>query len=369
MNKKTFIIIGSSIIGVIIVILLILWLLTVIKGHYTTYEKVEDKMIDATKSYYKTYPEKLPSKNGKSTLSYETLVESKKIKPLNELLKDGDTCKAEIEVIKNDNNYDYMPRLTCSDKYSTKTLVDQILSNNDIVNQGSGLYKYNDEYYFKGKINNNYVSFGTSASSDKNILWQIISIDKNNNIKMRSIEKTERSFFDTRYNIDKDTNFGYNTLENSEFSDYLKSLEEKELFLKKGFETKLVKTKLCTNKRSIYDKSKDGSTECASLSNDSYLYSTLLPYEFLRASLDTNCIDAESRSCSNLNFLTEYSSSSTWTITPDANTSYKLFVYDLSGLALTNASNEKSIYPVVLLSQFAQFKSGDGTLNNPYIVK
>ncbi len=377
MNKKSLIIIGCSIIGVIIVILLVLWLITLFKGRYITYEKLEEKMVEATKDYYKTYPERLPSQNGKSTLSYDSLVEAEKIKPLNELLKDGDTCSAEVEVFKNDNDYNYLPRLTCSDKYSTKTLVDQILASNDIVNQGSGLYKDNNEYYFRGKITNNYVLFGNNETDKKGIAWQIISIDQDNNIKLKALGKTDRISFDTRYNVDKDTNYGYNTFENSEFEDYIKKLENEEVFLNQEAKTRLVKSKLCVGKRTLNDKTKDGSTECATLTSNSYLFSTLLPYEYIRASLDNNCNTVQDKSCSNLNFIASLNDanssssyySSSWTITPDADTSFKLYTYDASGFSLSNASNEKIFYPVVKLNSFTQFKSGDGTQTNPYILK
>ena len=53
MNKKTLIIIGSSIIGLIVCLLIVVWLISIIKPHYYSYEDFEVKVTEATKNYYK----------------------------------------------------------------------------------------------------------------------------------------------------------------------------------------------------------------------------------------------------------------------------------------------------------------------------
>ena len=44
MNKKTFIIIGSSILGLLVALILIVWLISVFKPHYYEYEELEEEM-------------------------------------------------------------------------------------------------------------------------------------------------------------------------------------------------------------------------------------------------------------------------------------------------------------------------------------
>ena len=56
MNKKTLVIIGSSIIGLIVFLLIVVWLISIIKPHYYTYEEFETKVSEAAKSYYKNNP-------------------------------------------------------------------------------------------------------------------------------------------------------------------------------------------------------------------------------------------------------------------------------------------------------------------------
>ena len=83
MSKKTMIIAGCSIIGILVLLILFVWLLTAFKKNYVTYEKLEEKMVVAADKYYKTYPELLPVDEGKYTLQYNALVENNLIKPLN----------------------------------------------------------------------------------------------------------------------------------------------------------------------------------------------------------------------------------------------------------------------------------------------
>ena len=225
MSKKSMIIAGCSIIGVLILLILIVWLLTAFKKNYVTYEQAESKMVQAAKDYYKTYPELLPVEEGKYSLQYSALVEGKFIKPLNELLKDGDTCFAEVNVYKNNNSYDYIPKLDCGQAYQTLELTQKILNENPVITEGSGLYKTDGGvHYFRGKVTNNYVTLGTTGSGKKlkKILWRILSIDENGNIQIVSETAFDsRSVYDNRYNIDVHKTQGYNDFQNSVLKEFL----------------------------------------------------------------------------------------------------------------------------------------------------
>ena len=168
MSKKTVIIIASSFIGVLVLLLLVLWIMTLINKRQYTYEEVENKMYDATVKYYKENPQDLPSNEGKSILSYNTLVEKEYIEPLKDLLKDGESCSAEVDVYKDELNYTYIPKLSCSDKYTTIELAEHIKKTTEVVPSGSGLYSDNNGgYYYKGKISNNYITVGSFINSSR----------------------------------------------------------------------------------------------------------------------------------------------------------------------------------------------------------
>ena len=193
MNKKTFIIIGSSILGLLVALILIVWLISVFKPHYYEYEELEEEMAKQAERYYKNNPDKLPSAEDGVILSYDTLVSGEYMKPLNEVLKDSSQCSAYVVVNKIGDVYSYTSYLNCGDAYKTTELYRQILNDNPIVTTGSGLYKDTDgSYYFRGKVNNNYVAFGTTLNRKKetyDTLWRIVSVDENNNVKLK------RAFF------------------------------------------------------------------------------------------------------------------------------------------------------------------------------
>ena len=63
MSKKTMIIVAGGIVGLIVALILIVWLMSIFRTHYFTYEEVREKIITASESYYKTHPEMLPTEN------------------------------------------------------------------------------------------------------------------------------------------------------------------------------------------------------------------------------------------------------------------------------------------------------------------
>ena len=370
MSKKL-IIIASAIIGVLVLLLLVLWIMSLFSHKYYTYEQVEAKMVEATEKFYKNNPEILPVNDGRSTLSYNTLVENEFIKPLNELLRDGDSCTAEMGIIKNENDYTYIPKLVCSDKYATIELADHIINNNGVVTEGSGLYSDGQGgYYFKGKIDNNYITLGSfkkEGSKDPiGILWQIISIDKDGSIKVRALYPAGKTSFDNRYNETQGKKTGYNDFEMSVLKERLKELEKGEEFLTNDQKAYLMKSKLCIGKRTDTDTSKDGSTECSTLTQDDYLFGLLYPYEFVRGSLDNNCKNMFSPSCQNFNLLSGDGFGNNWTTIASPTNDYEVYSFDGITYSLAKAEKERSLFVTAKLIPYTIFKSGDGTRENPY---
>lgn len=369
MSKKSIIILGSSIIGILILLLIVVWLITVFKPRYYSYENVEEKIITAADKYFKNNPEAIPAKDGKYNLSYSALVNKGYIKPLNELLKDGNSCSGDVLVIKNGNNLSYIPKLICGNNYQTKELAKQIIEDNPVTTSGSGLYYSNNTYYFRGKVENNYVALGTIEKNrnKEDILWQIISIESDNTIRMKSLSKFEdRVAFDTRYNKTRNNNDGYNDFVNSTLKDFLIKEQEKETFLTSLEKAKLIPKKLCAGYRKKEDTSITGTTECSVKTNEEMLYGTMLPYEYMRASLDQNCKTLTDGSCSNFNFLSNNNISSEWSTIADPEKDYYVYAFDGSVYSSSTARNEKGIYPVVYLNEYAFFKEGTGTIDDPY---
>ena len=148
--------------------------------------------------------------------------------------------------------------------------------------------------------------------------------------------------------------------------DFLIALEKDDEFLTSDERSKLIKTNLCIGKRTQTDTTKDGSVECSEKTEESFIYSTMLPYEYMRASLDENCKNILDRSCANFNYLSNNSRSDEWSVT--ANPVNNKFVYEFVGdtYEVGIARSEKYVYPVVTLNEYAFYKSGSGTLSDPY---
>lgn len=372
MNKKTLIIIGSSIIGLIVCLLIVVWLISIIKPHYYSYEDFEVKVTEATKKYYKDNPTQLPASDGEYNMAYSTLVDNEYIKPLNEMLKDGDNCSVQILVTKYNDNYSYIPYLTCPGSYETKELYKVVLEQNPVVLDGTGLYSDgNSGYYFRGDVTNNYVQIGEYGEEKRQqpYLWQIMGVESDGTIKIISAHTTsERYTWDDRYNEKEESFDGYNDFEKSRIKDTLISLAGNDEILPEEFRNKLVAKELCIGKRKVNDTSKDGSVECATKTETKYLFGLITPYEFLRASLDSNCKVAESLSCLNYNYLSGYTTNS-WSITSNANNTNKTFSFGGGVMDSFKSDREKKLYVTAYINKRAFFKSGTGTSDDPYIIR
>lgn len=130
---------------------------------------------------------------------------------------------------------------TCTVKFKKKAVSNTILANNTIItstpdfskgeppasgtNTGSGLYKtaddYGTSYYFRGAIDNNYVSFA-------GMIWRIVRINGNNTVRLVLDGTTSRlyyngtlktnmgskAWFNTTYNANKYVGYMYDSSSN-----------------------------------------------------------------------------------------------------------------------------------------------------------
>ena len=373
-ESKTYIYFGGGLIVFLLLILLVVWIISLTKGSYTTYEKVIDKMEKATIKYYEKNAK--PVETGEHYLAYNTLVEANYIKPLNELLKNGDSCNAHVIVINNNGYYSYTPYLNCSgdNGYETIELSKVLTDQNNIVTSGSGLYKdeFTNTYYYRGEITNNYIKLGTVKRDNKEVdnLWRIVSIEEDGTIKIRNTNSTNSSYvWDDRYNIDRADNYGYNDFELSRMKDTLIYLGNRDSVMSEKYRNKLVPKQLCIAKRSEDDSTKDGSTECSILSQNSFVVGTITPYEYMRASLDNNCKRTVSNSCANYNYLSS-SQQREWLITASDTNNYHVYSNENGSVLVSSAAYvEKFLYLTAYLSDKSFYVQGNGTISDPYIIR
>ena len=340
MDTKKFIIICASILGGFLLLLLIVWLISLTRPKYITYEELEKKMISASKNYVKDNESKFTTDNAKYNLGYQSLVAGEYIKPLDELLEDSTNCAASVTISKNSGEYSYVPYLNCGERYRTIELYKQVLNDNQVTNNGSGLYRANNGgYYFRGKNLNNYVAFGTvkKNSTVNDYIWQILSISSDGTLKLRATftENTIKTRWDDRFNEDSSKFVGYNIFNDSLLQEKLEELYKDKDFLNNELKSKLVSRHLCVAPRSAEDESQDGSTEC-SKKTEKIPFGLLQANEYSITSIDPDCKHISDYQCTNYNYL--MSLRDFWSITALADDSYSVF--RLSGVPKVTEGSE-----------------------------
>lgn len=351
-----------SFLFIIIAIVVIIIVFKIIKGNRTSYSAIEDKMIVAAKKYYsedeKGIEEFKSISNNELSVSVETLVEKKHLKDLTKLTPNKEAvCKGKV-VAKTNNNYIlYTAFLDCGEDYKTKYLNDVIKQN--IVESGDGLYAYNDSYIFRGEKVNNYVKF-----ADKE--WRIIRINNDGTIRMMETTIREEIVWDNRYNVDVKSKEGINDFSVSRIKDSLEELYNDANEFDDNAKSHIISQNLCIGKRAESDNSKDGSTECSN-TYDNFMIGLLQVNEYALASLDNNCISALDRACQNYNYLSNFRTSY-WSITTSADKSNKAYKF-VNTPMVTTANNTSRIRAVIHIDSNTTYVSGDGTQENPYILK
>lgn len=324
-----------------------------------TYSELESKMISLAKNKYSKEKDLLPKKDKDIvTVSLQTFVNEEKLKPISEIVENNSACTGNVSVINNNGYYVYIPSLDCGADYKTKTLYDTLTSN--VVTEGNGLYQVDNEYIFKGDTVDNYLKLGEKT-------YRILRINGDGNIRVFDTTKNVRSSWDNRFNVDKNSSVGINNYVTNNINSRIKDAVE-EYYKSDDFTDDLrgyfVTHDACVGKRSINDFINDGSLECLeAIPNQAF--SLVQANEYFNATLDSNCINAESSSCQNYNFFS--SLENTWTITADKDSSY--YAYRLNGeLTLSRTSNTTNIRVVALLNKDLVLFDGDGSVNNPYII-
>lgn len=328
----------------------------------TSYANMEENMKRAAVKYTNQNQGLLPKSEGEiKTIKLDTLVNNKKIKELKALEDENITCTGYVSISMKDKDYIYKPYLKCGKYYETKTIADYIKANEPVVTSDDGLYAYGEKLVYRGENPNNYVTLG-----DK--IYRIIEVTEDGNLKLISTVQSQYTVvWDDRYNNEKNRNYGINNYSKSRIKDSLKELYDAEEYFSADDKKKIIKHDVCIGKKALDDVSIDGASECSVKEQNQYV-SLIQVNEYMRASVDQNCVASDRRECSNYNYLLQVSSDFR-TVTAVSDNTYQ--VYDISyGVAeATNASNRFRIYPVIYLDKDVLYKSGNGTSESPYTLR
>ena len=356
----------------LVIILVLGFIISLFTRKKYTYSSVEDVMKNAAIDYFKDNSGKLPKTDDQIVqVGVDVLVNGHYMKKLDHYLKE-DNCSGKVNVERaTTTTYNYTPILSCG-KYTTTALVDVVRKKDNIVNDGYGVYYINNEYVYRGLKVDNYVKF-----NDSSVLWRIVKVNSDNEAVLISDTKSKNKFpWDSRYNNSVGDTSGIGIFNNSEISSILNSIYNNTLddednyystelsFLTNYDKTKVVEFDSCVGTRSEEDTTKDGSTECAVQTKTKM---SLLPvYDFMNASIDSNCISSVRPDCQNYNYLN--SNYAYWLANGSEERSNR--VYAVSSYVYSKVANASlPIRPVIHLNQNAMVEKGKGTITNPYIIR
>ncbi len=353
--------------GGMLILLLLLFIISKISNKSYDYAEVENIMENAAKEYFNDHTDNLP-KDETQTVEIEvaTLVSAEKMKSLEEYFGENNGCTGKVQVKKSGDNYLYTPYLTCGDKYSTKFLVDKIANEANLVGSGYGLYLLNDNYVFRGEEVNNYVQLEAK-------LWRVVKVNSDKTITLTLAKPVSYTYaYDDRYNQEADFEYGINNFQTSRIREQLEKMyntidedDEENYILSENDKAHLVNYDICVGKIGENETIHDNSIEC-SQTVSGYI-GLLTVSDYMNASTDTSCNTVTSYSCQNYNYLG--TDGSFWLVTPNNQDTYS--AYTISGGSVKSHMTYElyKLRPVVTLSSNTLIEGGDGTKDNPYIVK
>lgn len=367
-NKSKMFKLMGVIIVITVVLLLVLWIASLVGGSKATYEDVEVLMADAAKGYFSNHQEYLPKNDGEIVeVGVANLVEEGYMKDLSKYFGEG-VCTGTVQVENAGGDYLYTPYLNCGDQYTTVELFRKIIEDNPPVTEGNGLYEANGAYVFRGENINNYVKLDKS-------LWRIVKIVNDGNVVLIRNEGIINSKpWDNRFNETKNYEAGVNNYNVSRIKDYLANVYknqvefDNEKILSAKDRTRIVSFDVCVGKRSPDSQSKNNTEECRQKAQNQKL-GLLTLSDYLFASIDNGCRSANTKSCTNYNYLSQYDDE-WWLSTASTENDFEVYKVDRWGIVqIDTASTYSQVRPVIYLNSKAMFKSGRGTEKSPYKVK
>ncbi len=364
-TSKALIKIMIGVVCALVVMFMVVLILRLVRagGGKNSFEKLENAMEKAAVNYYKDNKDELPENGEENVVELNTLVAGEYLKEIERYVGKETSCEGSVYAIKNNTYYSYIPYLNCGKKYSTKFLSDAIIADNDIVEEGEGLYLDGESnYIFRGEYVNNYLTFANQN-------WRIIGINSDGSIRLllsNIIKKYRNSKWDNRYNEEKGDNSGINDFTVSRIREKLtKIYNDNDIFSEEN-KALIVPQDLCIGARSEDSTDFSGTEECSIILQGDYL-GLLQVNEYLRASIDDNCDSTTDKSCSNYNYLADLDINF-WSITPADSDSYHNYRF-ANVPAEVKTSSTSNILFTLNLSSKTILKDGDGTQKNPYVIK
>ncbi len=362
-EKKKLLKIAIGIIVAVVVIVIALLIFHAITGNKHSYKDIENKLLKSAQKYYKDNSNLLPQNESEQiSIDDVSLTSLGYFDNMADLLKDkeGVTCSAKVIITYNNGEYRYTPLLDCGEAYKSETIASHIENNEQRVVSGAGLYDLNGDYVYRGENPNNYVKFSSH-------MYRIVKISNGHLILILN-DKFQRSVWDNRYNAIRNRNDGINDYSVSRAKEALELAYTENSFVSAKNKSLLSAYTLSVGKRNEADNYNDGSIEQSEIIEKQYV--GLLPlYDYLNASIDNGCNSALTDSCSNYNYL-NYFDYNWWTITADSSNTYRVYRIMVDGeVENARASSNGYLRPVIALVDDALYVSGNGTVDNPYIVK
>lgn len=325
-----------------------------------SYSSIESKMINAAKNYYNERQEKLPKEDGGSVkVTIGTLIDAELIKEIKDPNNKEQTCDGFVQVKKVEDNYVYIPFLTCKGNYEPQYLTDAIKESKQ-DEYGNGVYEMDGEYVYRGDDVNNYVTFNNQT-------WRIMRLNSDNEIKIILNNRTEEEYtWETSYNINKKESVGItdNYLNTNIRKSLLKYYNEN--FTQESKSLILSKT-WCIGGLTIgedFNKEK----ECSKIKEEEHV-GLMNISDYLYATLDPNCTNPYQAQCTNRNYLVSTAYISTWTMNTVLENNYQVYKFISGNIVTSSAADSHYINPVVYLSSDTIISGGNGTNQTPYIVK
>ena len=327
-------------------------------------------------------------------IQLSTLINSGLIKELYAIENSSVACNGYVEVTKkeeNENNYRYTPYVKCGKYYETKTIAEYIVENETAVTSGEGLYKVevkqaattneNEKkeedkveeklysYYFKGEYPNNYIMLGER-------LYRIMEITEDNYLKLISTNKTRSTYcWDDRFNSEDNKYSGINDFSKSRLKEYLYYAysnmdDEGEIFFSNTERDYIVSHDFCVGKRSANDLNINSGTECEV--KEKLKIGLITVQDYYKVSTASNCDSVGKQECNNYNYLYSISENSNiryMTLTGNKDNTFTFFQIDDGDYKPVKCYSRRNFYPVVYIDKNILYQKGNGTKENPYIVR
>ena len=363
LGKDKLLKIAIGIIAAVVVIIIVLLIFHAITGKKNGYSDIENKVLKAAQKYYGENKELLPQReNEQISIDDISLTSLGYLDNMADMLKDKEnvTCSAKVIISYNNGSYRYTPLLDCGDAYKSQTLASYIESKEERVYSGTGLYDLNGEYVYRGEDPNNYIKFSGH-------MYRIVKISNQKAVLILN-ERYERTVWDDRYNANIERSDGINDYKVSRVRELLDRVYTENRLISNNDKSLVSAHNVYIGRRNEADNYNDGSIEQSEVLESQYM--SLLPlYDYINASTDANCTSAITNSCANYNYLNAFDYN-WWSATGDAGNTHRVYRIDDNGeIDNSRAASYGYIRPVIYLVNDALYVSGNGTLDNPYIIK